>query len=202
MPGIRTVMESPIQLIAGLGNPGSRYAKTRHNAGFWFVDELARLHGGSWRKETRFFGSVCELRTTSGVIRLLKPDTFMNESGRSVGALARYYNLEVEQILIAHDEIDLPSGVVRLKRGGGHGGHNGLRDIIANMAEKNFVRLRIGVGHPGHSDQVVGYVLNRATATEQDAVDAAVLRATECFNDIADGKLAVAMNGLHRDNPC
>lgn len=195
-------MDSAIRLIAGLGNPGSRYAKTRHNAGFWFVDELARLQGGSWRSETRFFASTCELRTTRGLLRLLKPNTFMNESGRSVGAIARYFNLEPEQILIAHDEIDLSCGVVRLKRGGGHGGHNGLRDIIAQLGDRDFNRLRIGVGHPGHSDQVTDYVLTRATAAEQKLLDAGIRRATEFYDDFVSGNLAAAMNALHRAPPC
>jgi len=195
-------MGTAIRLIAGLGNPGSRYAKTRHNAGFWFVDELARRQGGSWRSEARFFGSVSELRTAQGLVRLLKPGTFMNESGRSVGAIARYFNLEPGQILIAHDEIDLPCGVARLKRGGGHGGHNGLRDIIAQLGERDFARLRIGVGHPGHSDQVTGYVLTRAPAAEQKLLDAAVCRASEFFDDFVSGDLAAAMNALHRAEPC
>ncbi len=194
-------MCSAIRLIAGLGNPGSGYAKTRHNAGFWFVDELARQHGGSWRAEARFSGNVSELRTQQGVLRLLKPDTFMNASGRSVGALARYFNLESEQILIAHDEIDLSCGIVRIKRGGGHGGHNGLRDIIAQLGDKDFARLRIGVGHPGHSDQVTGYVLHKAAAAEQALLDAGIQRATQCFDHVASGNLAAAMNTLHQEVP-
>ena len=195
-------MGSTIRLIAGLGNPGSRYAKTRHNAGFWFVDELARQHAGSWRSEARFFGAQCQLSSSQGAVRLLKPETFMNASGRSVGALARYFNLEPDQILVAHDEIDLPCGVVRLKRGGGHGGHNGLRDIIAQLGDKGFARLRIGVGHPGHSDQVTDYVLRRAGSKEQELLDASVQRATEFFDDIVSGKLDAAMNALHRQTPC
>ncbi len=194
-------MGSEIRLITGLGNPGSRYAKTRHNAGFWFADELVHQQGGSWRNEVRFFGQCAELRTRQGILRLLKPDTFMNASGRAVGALVRYYNLQPEQVLVAHDEIDLPCGVIKLKRAGGHGGHNGLRDIISHLGANNFVRLRIGVGHPGHSDQVTDYVLNRPAVAEQKLLDDGLRRAVDCFDDLASGNIDLAMNGLHRNTP-
>lgn len=189
---------SGIGLIVGLGNPGPRYEDTRHNAGFWFVDRLAAREGGSWRAESRFFGLVCELAVAGGKLRLLKPTTFMNESGRAIGALARYFDLEPAQILVAHDEIDLPPGTVRLKVGGGHGGHNGLRDVIPQLGDPGFARLRIGVGHPGTKEQVIGYVLTRAGLAERKLIDESVERAVSHFDDIAAGRLQRVMNELHR----
>ena len=138
-----------IDLIVGLGNPGSKYEQTRHNAGFWFVEEIARLKGAHFRPESKFSGEVCKLVLEGRDVWLLKPDTFMNRSGLSVHKLASFYKIPVENILVAHDELDLEPGTARLKTAGGHGGHNGLRDIIAQMG-KEFHRLRIGIGHPGH----------------------------------------------------
>ena len=131
-------MDSGIRLIVGLGNPGARYESTRHNAGFWFIERVAVAHSVSWKAESRFFGHMAQLRVDGEVVRLLKPSTFMNESGRSVGAVCRYFSLQANQVLVAHDEIDLWPGVVRLKRGGGHGGHNGLRDIIPQLGGADF----------------------------------------------------------------
>lgn len=191
-------MASDIRLIAGLGNPGARYEETRHNAGFWYVDRVAAAHGVAWRAESRFFGDVAEVRVDRQVLRLLKPTTFMNESGRSVGALARYFGLAPAQVLVAHDEIDLPPGTVRLKRGGGHGGHNGLRDIIPQLGGADFARLRIGVGHPGSKEQVIGYVLARADAAQRTLIDESVQRAAERFDDMIVNGLDRVMNELHR----
>lgn len=191
-------MASNIRVIAGLGNPGARYQDTRHNAGFWFVDRVAALHGVEFRSVPRLFGEVAELRLGPVLVRLLKPSTFMNESGRSVGALARYYAVPAASVLVAHDEIDLPAGTVRLKRGGGHGGHNGLRDVIAQLGGPEFARLRIGVGHPGHKDQVIGYVLSRPGAQERTQIDEALARAAQRFDDIVLEGLEQAMNELHR----
>ena len=191
-------MDKGIRLIAGLGNPGSRYDATRHNAGFWFVDRVATAHKASWKSEPRLFGAVAQLRIGGEVIRLLKPSTFMNESGRSVGALCRYFSLQAEQVLVAHDEIDLAPGVVRLKRGGGHGGHNGLRNIIPQLGGPQFARLRIGVGHPGTKEQVIGYVLARANAEQRALIDDAIGRAVERVDDMLTQGLDCVMNELHR----
>lgn len=182
----------------GLGNPGSRYARTRHNAGFWFADAVAARWGGSFRGQSGFFGETAECRVDDHRLRLLKPDTYMNESGRSVAAVARYYRIAPGEILVAYDEIDLPPGTVRLKRGGGHGGHNGLRDIIPQLGDPGFARLRIGVGHPGHKDLVVGYVLRPAPAAEQALIDEALERALDELPAVVAGRLEAAMNVLHR----
>jgi PTH1 family peptidyl-tRNA hydrolase len=194
-------MSNAIRLIAGLGNPGQRYDATRHNAGFWFLDRVASEHNVSWKTESRLFGDIAQIRLDGEVIRLLKPTTFMNESGRSVGAVCRYFSLPASQVLVAHDEIDLPPGVVRLKRGGGHGGHNGLRDIIPQLGGPQFARLRIGVGHPGTKDKVIGYVLARAGAEQRMLIDQAIERAADRFDDMVTLGLERVMNELHRDNP-
>jgi PTH1 family peptidyl-tRNA hydrolase len=189
---------SGIRLIAGLGNPGPRYQDTRHNAGYWFVERVADDHGATWRTESRLFGEVSVLRLGGEVIRLLKPTTFMNESGRCVGAVMRYFDVGPEQVLVAHDEIDLPPGTVRLKRGGGHGGHNGLRDIIPQLGSPGFARLRIGVGHPGHKDDVVAYVLSRPGNEERAKLEDAVRRAAARFDDMIESSLEKVMTELHR----
>jgi PTH1 family peptidyl-tRNA hydrolase len=191
-------MASAIRVVAGLGNPGARYHDTRHNAGAWFVQRVAAVHGAEFRSAPRLFGEVAELRLGATLVRLLKPVTFMNESGRSVGAIARYYAVPPEAVLVAHDEIDLPPGAVRLKRGGGHGGHNGLRDIVAQLGSPAFARLRIGIGHPGHRDQVIGYVLSRPSAQERALIDDAVGRAVAHFDDMIGKGLEQVMNDLHR----
>ncbi len=194
-------MSRPIRLLVGLGNPDPRDARTRHNAGFWFADAVASRWGASFRSQSNFFGGVADCHVGGQRLRLLKPMTYMNNSGRSVAALANFYKLESDEILIAHDEIDLPPGTVRLKRGGGHGGHNGLRDIIPQLGGPNFARLRIGVGHPGNKDAVVGYVLKPAPGDEQRAIDDAVALAVDHFPDIVAGELAAVMNSLHRKAP-
>ena len=185
----------------GLGNPGPRDARTRHNAGFWFVDAVASRWGGSFRSQSNFFGDVADCQVDGHRVRLLKPMTYMNNSGRSVAALVNFYKLEADAILIAHDEIDLPPGVVRLKRGGGHGGHNGLRDVIPQLGSSEFARMRIGVGHPGNKNAVVGYVLKPAPADEQRAIDEAVSLAIDHVPEIIAGKLESVMNTLHRKSP-
>ncbi|MEE9159696.1 MAG: aminoacyl-tRNA hydrolase [Gammaproteobacteria bacterium] len=194
-------MPSQIDLIVGLGNPGREYADTRHNAGFWFVDQLARQHGLEFHTEAKFYGSVCRISEDDHDCWLLKPNTFMNESGRSVAALAHFYRIPAERILIAHDEIDLPPGYVRLKEQGGHGGHNGLRDIIKHLSEDAFVRLRVGVGHPGDRDLVTPYVLGRATQAERDAIQTAIDDAMEVMPMVFEGDLQQAMNTLHAQPP-
>lgn len=185
----------------GLGNPGREYADTRHNAGFWFVDQLARQHGLEFHTEAKFYGSVCRISEDDHDCWLLKPNTFMNESGRSVAALAHFYRIPAERILVAHDEIDLPPGYVRLKEQGGHGGHNGLRDVIKHLSEDAFVRLRVGVGHPGDRDLVTPYVLGRATQAERDAIQTAIDDAMEVMPMVIEGGLQQAMNTLHTQPP-
>nr|VFK57227.1 MAG: peptidyl-tRNA hydrolase, PTH1 family [Candidatus Kentron sp. TUN]VFK65242.1 MAG: peptidyl-tRNA hydrolase, PTH1 family [Candidatus Kentron sp. TUN] len=189
-------MPSPIGLVVGLGNPGMRYAMTRHNAGFWFVDGLASRFRQIFRP-TKFFGEECRIEVDGRPCRFFKPTTFMNESGLAVAALFRYYRYAPEEVLIVHDEIDLPPGTVRLKQGGGHGGHNGLRNIMTHINTSGFNRLRIGIGHPGHRDDVVNYVLRPAQADEQVFLEEAIARAYTVFPAIIEGNLARAMNTLH-----
>jgi len=186
-----------VQLIVGLGNPGPKYAQTRHNAGFFFVDELARSKGASLRPEAKFHGEVCRLRLDGHEVWLLKPTTFMNRSGQSVAALARFYKIPPESILVAHDELDIPAGQLRLKRGGGHGGHNGLRDIINQLGSREFLRLRIGIDHPGHASEVTNYVLGKASAADSISIEAAISDALHVLPQIVDGDLQAAMNRLH-----
>ena len=185
-----------IDLIVGLGNPGSKYEQTRHNAGFWFVEEIARLKGAHFRPEAKFSGDVCKLTLEGRDVWLLKPNTFMNLSGQAVSKLANFYKIPKDNILVAHDELDLDPGVVRLKTGGGHGGHNGLRDIISHMG-KEFQRLRIGIGHPGNRDDVVNYVLNRASKDEQIDIDNALDDALRVLPLLAEGSWEKAVHRLH-----
>lgn len=191
-------MSTSIRLLVGLGNPDARDARTRHNAGFWFADAVAARWGGSFRSQANFFGEAADCQVGGARLRLLKPMTYMNNSGRAVAAMANFYKFEREEILIAHDDIDLPPGSVRLKRGGGHGGHNGLRDIIPQLGGSDFARLRIGVGHPGNKNAVVGFVLKQAPADEQSAIDDALRAALDEFPDIVAGKFQLAMNRLHQ----
>lgn len=186
----------PIRAIVGLGNPGAEYQDTRHNAGFWFVDRLARRYGGQFRAEAKFFGEACKVRIGAADVWLLKPATFMNRSGRAVSALCNFYKIDMAELLVVHDEIDLPPGDTRLKIGGGHGGHNGLRDIIPAVG-KDFVRLRVGVGHPGHKDRVADYVLGRAGRVDQEAIEASLDQAEAVIEAVVRGDLAQAMNTLH-----
>ena len=190
-------MGAPIKLVAGLGNPGREYARTRHNAGFWFVDELAARLRTSFAPESKFAGEVAR----AGDVRLVKPTTFMNLSGRSVAALARFFAIAPESILVAHDELDLKPGEAKMKFGGGHAGHNGLRDIHAQLGSPDYWRLRIGIGHPRDSElaqqQVVDYVLKPPRAEEADAIDAAIRRALDAWPAMATGDMERAMMALH-----
>jgi len=192
MPG-KTVT---IDLIVGLGNPGSKYEQTRHNAGFWFVEEIARLKGAHFRPENKFSGEVCKVELEGREVWLLKPATFMNRSGLAIKQLASFYKIPTENILVAHDELDLEPGTARLKIGGGHGGHNGLRDTIAQMG-KEFNRLRIAIGHPGHRDQVSDYVLHRASQDEQISIDNSIDDALRVLPLLAEGSWEKAMHRLH-----
>jgi len=191
-------LDTPIKLIVGLGNPGPEYSKTRHNAGVWFVEELARIYHSPLKMEARFHGYAGRIQSGALDIRLLVPTTFMNRSGQAVAALANFYRIEPEAILIAHDELDLPPGIAKLKRGGGHGGHNGLRDSINKLGNnKNFLRLRIGIGHPGDKNRVSGYVLGKAQQAEQELIDAAIDEASRCTEILLKDGLSRAMNRLH-----
>jgi len=188
---------SAIRLIVGLGNPGREYETTRHNAGYWWVDELARLQNLSFKSEAKFHGLTAHGQLHGHEMLLLKPQTFMNVSGRAVGALAQFYKITPAEILIVHDELDLPPGVARLKLGGGHGGHNGLKDIIAHLGAKDFWRLRLGIGHPGDRTDVAGYVLNDPRREERELIDEAMQYALHVAHLVIEGKTEAAMLKLH-----
>ena len=175
----------PPRLVVGLGNPGADYAQTRHNAGFWLCERLAAGHGASFAAESRFHGLVAKAPAAGGW--LLMPQTLMNRSGQSVGALARFYRIEPAEILVVHDELDIPPGQLRLKFGGGLGGHNGLKDITAHLGTQDFWRLRIGIGHPGDRNQVVSFVLKPPRREEQELIDDAIGRALGEWPTIAKG---------------
>ncbi|MDJ0832157.1 MAG: aminoacyl-tRNA hydrolase [Gammaproteobacteria bacterium] len=185
-----------IRLIVGLGNPGANYHFTRHNAGFWMVDDIAREHAIGLRNETRFHGEVGKIRSAGKDIFLLKPTTFMNRSGQAVAALSKYYKLKTEQILVMHDELDLAPGDNRLKKAGGHGGHNGLRDIINHLG-KEFLRLRIGIGHPGDRNMVVNYVLKSPSREDLDQIEDGNKRSLKVLPTLLNGHLDKAMQQLH-----
>lgn len=191
-------MSTPVQLIVGLGNPGQQYQFTRHNAGSWLVERLAAQFNTPLKHDTKFNGSIARIVINGHELRLLVPSTFMNLSGQAVATLAGFYRIEPSAIVVAHDELDLPPGAIKLKTGGGHGGHNGLRDIIAKLGNNNgFHRLRIGVGHPGSSDKVTGHVLTKATSSDQQLIDAAIDEALAVLPSIAAGELSRAMNRLN-----
>jgi len=185
-----------IQLIVGLGNPGNEYEKTRHNAGFWFIDQLIAQHRLTLKNEAKFLGEVSRFNSPSGTIWLLKPTTFMNKSGQSIARLANFYKIKPEQVLVVHDELDLDPGSVKLKQGGGHGGHNGLRDTMAQLG-KQFYRLRLGIGHPGNKEQVVGFVLGKTPRSEKILIDAAIEKSLDSIELILQGDMQKAMNQLH-----
>ncbi len=186
-----------LRLIAGLGNPGGEYAKTRHNAGFWFVDELVRAHGGRFGSDAKLHGETCKLDIGGQQVCVLKPSTFMNRSGQSVGAALRYFKLAPEEMLVVHDELDLPPGTARLKFDGGHGGQNGLRDIAAHLGHGKFHRLRIGIGHPGHKDKVTPWVLGRPGPGDEAAILRGIDDALGVLPLVVAGDLNEAMKRLH-----
>lgn len=187
---------TPIRLVVGLGNPGPTYARTRHNAGFGFIDELARRAGASLRAESRHQGELARARIAGQELWLLKPMTYMNLSGTAVQSLASFYKISAEAVLVAHDELDFPPGLVRLKHGGGAGGHNGLRDIMAKIGE-SFWRLRIGIGHPGERDAVLNYVLGRPMAAESGLIEDALSAAADVLPVMLTEGAQKAMNQLH-----
>ncbi len=190
-------MTTPIRLVAGLGNPGREYAATRHNAGFWFVDELAARLSTTFASEGKFGGDVAK----AGALRLVKPMTFMNLSGRAVAGLSRFFGIAPAEILVVHDELDLLPGKAKMKFGGGHAGHNGLRDIQAQLGTPDFWRLRIGIGHPRDTEltqqEVVDYVLKPPMAAQQVDVDKAIRHALDAWPAIAQGDMESAMMALH-----
>lgn len=186
-----------IQLVVGLGNPGPEYAQTRHNAGAFFVEALARAAGQPLRPERKYHGLYSHIQWHGVDLHLLIPTTYMNRSGLAVKALAGFFKLQPQQILVAHDELDLPPGSVRLKRGGGHGGHNGLRDLIAHLGTNDFFRLRLGIGHPGDRSAVVNYVLGRIGKQEAEALAAAIEAAGEALPEATRGDWNKAMNRLN-----
>ena len=189
-------MSRHLTMIAGLGNPEDRYERTLHNAGFWFVDELARRFNGQFKYEKRFDADICKVSIAGDDIWLAKPQSYMNLSGGPVRGMLDYYRLKVGNLLVAHDEIDLPPGTVRLKLGGGHGGHNGLRDVIKHCG-RDFMRLRLGVGHPGHKDQVTSYVLKKASADVESAIVRNVDDAADVMPMLVEQGLEAAMKELH-----
>lgn len=194
-------MSSPISLIVGLGNPGQQYENTRHNAGVWFIDQLARQFSAPLAFDKKFHGDISRASIAGQDVRLLFPTTYMNKSGLSVAAVCHFFKIAPENVLVAHDELDLAPGTIRLKTGGGHGGHNGLRDIIQSLGNnKNFQRLRIGVGHPGDSKQVTGHVLSKAPSKEQSYIEEAISEAVRDIEAIVSGDSQKVMNQLHRFN--
>ncbi|MDO8351372.1 MAG: aminoacyl-tRNA hydrolase [Gallionella sp.] len=188
---------NPIRLIVGLGNPGREYEATRHNVGFWWVDELARDENLAFKSEARFHGLATRGQLHGHEVWLLKPQTFMNLSGRAVAAMAQFYKITPAEILVVHDELDLQPGIARLKTGGGHGGHNGLKDIIAQLGTKDFWRLRLGIGHPGDRAEVVNYVLNAPRREERELIEEAMQQAQHIAHLVIDGKTEAAMLKLH-----
>jgi len=197
-------MATSIKLIVGLGNPGADYERTRHNAGFWLADEVAHDLGASFTYEKSFAGAIAKARVSGEQVLIAKPQTFMNRSGQCVGALARFYKIEPEAVLVLHDELDLMPGQVKLKLGGGHAGHNGLKDIAAVLSSSNFWRLRIGIGHPrtlNLNQQVADFVLHQPRREDQVLIDSAITRCRVIMPLTLAGDFVKATAQLHRDNP-
>ena len=184
-------------LITGLGNPGPQYEHTRHNVGFWWLDQLAHDMGTTFTVDNKYHGQLAQCHLSEHKLFLLKPLVFMNRSGQSVAALANFYKIPLENILVIHDELDLPTGTARLKRSGGHGGHNGLRDIISRTGSKDFLRCRLGINHPGDSRQVSDYVLSKPSQTDRQQIMQAIDDSIRVLPDILSGDLDKAMNWLH-----
>ena len=189
-------MKKPIRIIAGLGNPEDNYERTLHNAGFWFVDALARKYGGHFRYEKKFDAEICRVTMHGEDVWLVKPQSYMNHSGPPVRGMLDYYRLTPAGLLVAHDEIDLQPGTVRLKDSGGHGGHNGIRDVIRHCGA-DFLRLRLGVGHPGEKDKVTNYVLKRGSSEVEAAIERNIDDAVAVMPELVDGDINAAMKKLH-----
>ena len=190
-----------IHLIVGLGNPGRKYERTRHNAGFWWVDAIASRKRAEWRKESKFSGYMTIVEEGGHLFRLLKPDTYMNESGRSVAALQRFFHIDPMCLLVVHDELDLPPGTVKMKKGGGTGGHNGLEDLADVLGTKDFWRLRIGIGHPGARGEVAAYVLRKPPAAERQLIEANVDESLKALDLLLAGQMDKAMMKIHAKPP-
>ena len=186
-----------IRLIVGLGNPGADYVDTRHNAGFWLIDLIAADRSLRFRFEKRYNADECKFRAEGKDIYLLKPQNFMNRSGQAVAGLARYFKIQPEQILVLHDELDLPPGTNRIKQAGGHGGHNGLRDIVNHLGSRDFFRIRVGIGHPGDASQVVNYVLHKPSVADLNAIEAANRDTLAVMPLVIEGRIDKAMQALH-----
>jgi len=186
-----------LRLIVGLGNPGADYVDTRHNAGFWLIDEIAAQQGLSFRFEKRFNADECKFKAHGHDVFLLKPQTFMNRSGQAVAALARYYKIAPGEILVIHDELDLSPGTNRIKQAGGHGGHNGLRDIVNHLGSREFFRIRVGIGHPGDSKQVINYVLHKPSVADLTAIENASRDTLAVIPQLLEGRIDKAMQALH-----
>lgn len=190
-----------IRLLVGLGNPGAEYEATRHNAGFWFIDEVARALKVSLVPERGYFGLAARANTANGPVWLLEPMTYMNASGKSVAALARFFKIAPEEILVAHDELDLPPGQVKMKQGGSHAGHNGLKDIHAQLGSADYWRLRLGIGHPGVKAEVVNYVLKKPSAEHREAIDKSIAQAMSALELMLAGEMERAMMKVHAKPP-
>ena len=189
---------SQLKLIVGLGNPGPSYSETRHNAGQWFVEELARQYSIPLKPESKFYGLYGEGFIANQKVRLLIPTTFMNKSGQAVAAVANFYKIDIDEVLVAHDELDFEPGLVKLKTGGGHGGHNGLRDIVSSSAnQKGFHRLRIGIGHPGNANLVSAWVLKKASIADHQKIVNCVDESARYIGQMIKGEWAAVMNQLH-----
>ena len=186
-----------IKLLVGLGNPGPEYAQTRHNAGFWWVDAAARQLGARLVSDRAYYGLVARVNRASGPLWLLEPQTYMNLSGKAVATLARFFKITPQEILVVHDELDLLPGQLKLKQGGGHAGHNGLRDIHAQLGSPDYWRLRLGIGHPGVKAEVASYVLGKPPAAEREAIEAAVERSLPVLELLASGEMTRATTLLH-----
>lgn len=187
-----------IKLIVGLGNPGQQYEKNRHNAGFLFLDRLVSEYGRVWLKDSKFHGFVSTIQINRDKVILLKPGTFMNLSGQAVGAVIRYYKIQADEILVVHDELDFPAGVVKLKKGGGHAGHNGLRDIIAHLDSKEFYRLRVGIGRPAAGKAVADYVLSNPGKAEMEAIETTFSFSQKYLPHLVTGEMAAVMNEMNK----
>lgn len=188
----------PIKLIVGLGNPGPEYEHTRHNAGAWLLKRLFEQHGLSPSPDKKFHGLCVKTRISGQELHCLLPSTYMNHSGQAVSALCHFYKIQPEEVLVAHDELDIETGKARLKLGGGHGGHNGLRNIITELASANFYRLRIGIGHPGSKAQVVNYVLGKPSANDRQRIDEAIEDCLKHLEQIIKGEISAVINTLHQ----
>ncbi len=186
-----------IKLIVGLGNPGKDYQLHRHNVGFWFIDALARLYSGSFKKEPKFFGELAQIIIAGTKTYLLKPNTYMNHSGRSIQSVAKFYQINVDEILVAHDDLDIPPGTIKIKLSGGHGGHNGIKDTIKALSGNDFYRLRIGIGRPDDKSKIVDFVLHPANKSEEGHIQDALLDALNVIEQVSQGETAQAMKTLH-----